>query len=211
MVIFPELSLTRYEPTLAKALATHPQDTRLDQLQRVSSSKNITICTGLPTPSEMGVHISMVIFQPEGQRQVYAKQLLHRDEAPYFSPGTQQIMLTLKNKKIAPAICYEALHPEHAASAHELGAEIYLASVAKPQRGVDKAIAHFPTIAKKYGMPVLMANSVGFCDDFESAGQSSVWDEQGKLLGQLDDTNEGMFIFDTETDALNRVATALKV
>lgn len=207
VVVFPELSLTGYEPALAKGLATDPQSARLDSLQAVSSSNAITICAGLPVPSASGVLIGMVIFQPDGQRQLYAKQMLHPDEEPYFATGEKQVILSIKNTTIAPAICYEALQPEHATSAHELGAAIYLASVAKPQRGVDKAVAHFPSIAKKYAMPVLMANSVGFCDNFESAGQSSVWDSQGNLLAQLDAMEEGMLIFDTETKAIRQVSS----
>lgn len=208
VIVFPELSLTRFEPTLAKVLATDPQDERLNSLQSVSLSKRITIGVGLPTPIASDPLISMVIFLPDGQRQLYAKQMLHPDEEPYFSPGTDQIMMNVKNTKIAPAICYEALQPEHAASVHTLGAEVYVASVAKPQRGLDKAFVHFPTIAKQYAMPVLMVNSVGYCDNFESAGQSSVWDSRGDLLGRLDAVNEGLLIFDAETKALEQTVSA---
>lgn len=208
VIVFPELSLTGYEPKLAKILATDPQSARLDSLQAVSASSHITICAGLPVPSASGVLIGMVIFQPNGQRQLYAKQMLHPDEEPYFATGEKQVILTIKNTTLAPAICYEALQPEHAANAHELGAVIYLASVAKPHRGVEKAVVHFPMIAKKYAMPVLMANSVGFCDNFESAGQSSVWDDQGDLLAQLDAVEEGMLIFDTKTKAIRPITIA---
>jgi hypothetical protein len=51
-------------------------------------------------------------------------------------------------------------------------------------------------------MPVLMSNCIGFCDNFQSAGKSSVWTRQGNLAGQLDDTQEGILIFDTETEKL---------
>ena len=49
-------------------------------------------------------------------------------------------------------------------------------------------------------MPVLMSNCVGFCDNFLSVGNSSVWTKDGKLVGQLDDKTEGILIFDTETE-----------
>lgn len=51
-------------------------------------------------------------------------------------------------------------------------------------------------------MPVLMANSVGFSDDFEGAGQSAVWCKKGNLIKQLDNKLEGLLIFDTETEAV---------
>ncbi len=91
--------------------------------------------------------------------------------------------MTVDNKKIVPAICYESLQTEHSENAKEIGAEIYVASVAKSQNGINKAMTHYPAVAKKFSMPVLMANCVGFCDNFESVGQSSVLTKQGNLAG----------------------------
>jgi hypothetical protein len=51
-------------------------------------------------------------------------------------------------------------------------------------------------------MTVLMSNCIGPSDDFESAGQTAVWNNQGLLLDQLDDKHEGFIIFDTETQEL---------
>ncbi len=51
-------------------------------------------------------------------------------------------------------------------------------------------------------MTVLMANAVGPCDNFESAGKTSIWSNKGLLLGQLNDTHEGILIIDTETQEI---------
>jgi len=48
-------------------------------------------------------------------------------------------------------------------------------------------------------MVVLMANCTGTAEDYQCGGRSSVWDKQGFLIGQLNDTDEGILIFDTET------------
>jgi len=50
---------------------------------------------------------------------------------------------------------------------------------------MEKAFTHFSKIANKYSIPVIMANCVIFCDNFESVGQTSVWGENGILIGQL--------------------------
>jgi len=201
LIVFPELSLTGYEPELAKQLASDQNDPRLNGFQRTSDRTGITIGIGLPTKSDLGILITMVLIRPNGSKELYSKQKLHADERPYFVQASGQLILTIKETKIAPAICYESLQPEHAEHANSLGADIYLASVAKSQTGIDKAFAHFPKIAKKYAMPVLMANCVGFCDNFESAGQTSIWDKNGILIGQLDKKSEGILIFDTETNS----------
>ncbi|MEO5684937.1 MAG: carbon-nitrogen hydrolase family protein [Chitinophagaceae bacterium] len=197
-VFFPELSITGYEPTLARDLATSPDDSRLESFQHMSDANNIMIGIGVPTKAENGTLISMLIFQPGRAKQVYSKQQLHADELPWFVQGNKQVVLTIGNKKIAPAICYESLQEDHANIASLIGADIYIASVAKSQKGIDKALLHYPSIAKKFSMPVLMANCIGYCDNFESVGKSSVWTSQGNMVGQLDD-EEGLLIFDTET------------
>ena len=203
-IFFPELSLTGYEPELTKELVTIYVDKEFNLFQEISDNNKITIGLGMPTKTNSGIKISMVIFQPDTPRQTYSKQQLHYDELPYFVNGVEQIMLTVDNKKIAPAICYESLQTTHSDNAVKLGAEIYIASVAKSQNGIDKAKSHFPIIAKKFSMPVLMSNCVGFCDNFESVGQSSVWTKQGNLAGQLNEKNEGILIFDTETQEITK-------
>lgn len=200
MIFFPELSLTGYEPTLAKALATTQNDERLDCFQKASDDSQATIGVGLPTEGESGILISMIIFQPHQPRQTYSKQILHADELPYFVSGQQQIALKSQDKTVAPAICYESLQPEHVAKAVEKGANVYLASVAKSASGIDKACKHYPEIARKHAMPVLMSNCTGPCDDFESVGQSAIWNQQGMQVGHLDTTAEGILLYDTETE-----------
>lgn len=166
----------------------------------MSDSYKITIGVGLPIKTKMGIHIGMVIFQPLTLRQTYAKQHLHDDEIPYFKNGTEQVILKIKNEKIAPAICYESLKSEHVEVANSLGAEIYVASVAKSQKGINQAFTYYPQIASKYAMPVLMSNCIGKCDNFESIGNSAIWSKNGILLGQLNVENEGILIFDTRTE-----------
>lgn len=199
-IFFSELSLTGYEPALAKDLAANQDDNRLDAFQQISNTNKITIGLGMPTRTKTGILISMIVFQPDKARVIYSKQQLHSDEFTYFENGVRQVILTVDNKKIAPAICYESLQPNHSDNASKLGADIYLACVAKPQNGVNKAIIHYPIVAKNHSMPVLMSNCLGYCDNFVSVGLSSVWSKKGQLLGQLDNKNEGVLIFDTETE-----------
>ncbi|MFC4870896.1 carbon-nitrogen hydrolase family protein [Negadavirga shengliensis] len=197
MVFFPELSLTGYEPKLADGLAIDPDDKILDGFQVISDRENITIGAGVPTRHGSGIRISIAIFSPNQPRQVYSKQILHEDEFPYFENGRLQVVLECQNEKVSPAICYESLQTEHADKAAEMGVKIYVACVAKSAGGVVKAYNHYREIAIKHGMVVLMANSVGTCDDFISAGRSGIWNTHGELVAQLNDRDEGILLFDT--------------
>ncbi len=206
IIIFPELSLTGYEPTLASELATDRDDGNFQELQHLSDSNDIIIGAGMPIKIDQGILIGMIIFQPHLPRQTYFKQHIHADEEAYFIKGPRQSVLG--EKKIALAICYEISIASHAEQAHKNGAEIYIASVAKTATGVERAIETLSETAKKYSMPVLMSNCVGINDGSECTGRSSVWSREGILMEQLNDRDEGLIVFDTDRHEVIKEQTA---
>ena len=209
LIVFPELSITGYEPELSKELAVSIDYELFDPFQTISDNHKITIGVGMPTPSIDGVKISLLIFQPQTDRLVYSKQILHDDELPYFVAGKNQEYIAIDQTKIAFGICYESLQRENFINAHNNGTDIYIASVAKPNHGIEKANSYFPSIAKEFNTPVLMVNSIGFCDNFMSTGQSAVWNKDGELLAQLDETNEGLILYDTILNIATKSNTSL--
>jgi len=144
----------------------------------------------------------MIYFQPHQERQTYSKQHLHSDEFPFFVGGQKQVLLNINGNNIAPAICYESSVPEHSKNAFKLGASVYLVSAADSLRGVEKYTKNLANVAQKYSMTVVMSNSFGQNDNFISAGSSSIWNSKGELVGQLGEANEGVLIFDTDTQGL---------
>jgi len=215
VVLFPELSLTGYEPKLAQLLASHEPlaDERFDVFQRLSDQRGVVIVVGMPTwrqssndekmeeEKERGdsrVLISMIVFQPRLPRSIYSKQHLHSDEFPYFVEGSRDssMVLTVLDEdrqeehrvRLVPAICYESMLPEHSEhAATKLRADVYLASVAKSRAGVEKGTKHFSETSKRLSMTILMVNCVGRCDgdQFDCVGGSAVWDTSGQLVAQL--------------------------
>lgn len=206
MVIFPELSLTGYEPALARELATHKDDSRFDAFQNISDTNQITIGVGMPLIVETGICIGLILFQPHQTRQTYSKKYLHSDENPFFVSGQNSIGLIGGKANIALAICYELSVSKHSENAHQSGAQIYIASVAKSRNGVDNANKNLSGIAQKYSMTVFMSNCTGLCDNFVGAGQSSVWNNQGSQVAQLNETGEGIIVFNTDTQEIMQEA-----
>lgn len=92
--------------------------------------------------------------------------------------------------------------PKHSENAFKSGAEFYIASVVKSVNQVEKAIERLSDIANKYSMTVLMSNCVGHSGCMKCGGRTSIWNNKGLLVGQLDDTNEGIIIIDTNTQKL---------
>ena len=216
LLVFPELSISGYEPELARELATTREDERFASLQRMSDKYGIFIGAGMPvwgdgakTAAERetrkresgdegeGPSIGMIIFQPNEPRLLYAKQYLHADEIPYFTPGAEQVFLWMDDHKIALSICYELSVPEHSVNAYSHRADIYLASVAKTAEGVDKALETLEGIASVYSMTVLMANCVGHCDNFDCGGRSAVLNNKGEKVAVMGGMEEGMLVYDT--------------
>ncbi len=197
-IIFPELSITGYEPELAKQLATNQDDSRFSQFQQISDTSQVTIGVGVPTKSDTDTCISTVLFHPHRARQTYSKKYLHADEEEFFCSGKSSINLIESKSNIALAICYELSVPAHAEDAFKNGAEIYIVSAAKSVDGVDRAIERLSQIATEYSITVLMSNCIGQSGGMECGGKTSVWNNKGILTGQLNDTNEGILIFDTD-------------
>ncbi|MFT6865780.1 MAG: putative amidohydrolase [Cyclobacteriaceae bacterium] len=194
VVIFPELSLTGYEPTLAKDLTIEIQDGRLDEFQVLADSNQIIIGVGIPLRIPRGICISMAIFKPHQNRSSYSKKHLHPDEVPYFVLGINESVMLDINLGISIAICYEISIEEHVKSAFNEGAKIYLTSVAKSIPGIDQTMIRLSDIARKYGMTVLMSNAIGEADGVVCAGNSSIWNTAGDLVAQLNGTSEGILI-----------------
>jgi predicted amidohydrolase len=197
LIVFPELSLTEYDPLIVDVVATTVDDPRFAPLQVLADGAQIAISVGVPLREAEGVVIAMLIFQPGRAVEVYSKRYLHDDELPYFAPGHGGTAMQTPAGKLAFAICYELSIPQHVEDAHADGAAVYLASVAKTPSGVIKAHARLAEIAHSYGMTVLMANCVGECEGKPAGGKSAVWDTRGAMVASLGEDEEGLLIFVT--------------
>jgi predicted amidohydrolase len=199
MIVFPELSITGYEPELAAALATDQDDPRFDEFQQISDTQHITIGIGAPTKSDDGICISMIIFQPNKKRETYSKKYLHTSEDIFFTSGENFTGLLGEKENIAPAICYELSVPQHAADASQKGASVYIACVVEDIEGVERAIKKLSAIGSTYSMTVLMANVTGPTGTYYGGGKTAAWNDKGELKGQLDTSHAGILLYDTET------------
>ncbi|MBA1202652.1 carbon-nitrogen hydrolase family protein [Pseudomonas capeferrum] len=197
LVCFPELSLTGYEPRLARQLALSPDTPLLQPLQALCDISHASICVGLPLSIAGGVRIGMMILRPHSPRLIYTKRRLHEDEVAWFTAGEQPLIFAAGSHRVAPAICYESMFLEHAEEARGLGADLYMVSVAKTAKGIQEGFKHYPEVARRLNLPVLMANCTGPADDFIGAGRSAAWDHRGRLVAELDHQQQGLLMFDS--------------
>jgi predicted amidohydrolase len=204
IVIFPELSLSGYEPKIASEVATTPDDSRVTILQQLSDRYKIVIGAGIPLKNTSGITITMFIFQPGQQLRMYSKKYLHADEEPIFLSGENFSSFVVNNTTIALAICYEISIPQHAKDAAKDKPAVYIASVAKFRRHMESTLATLSDTAKTHSMNVMMSNCLGLCDGEECIGSSFVINDQGALVDQLDDSREGVLLFDLKTSQTSK-------
>lgn len=129
LLVFPELSLTGYEPTAAAALA-QPADTPLLQpLRQLAEQARMTTVVGLPlrSPKHAKPLIAALILGADGSLGVYAKQHLHAGEERHFS-RRRRPLLEIDGLPMALAVCADFSQPSHPAHAARAGARLYIAS-----------------------------------------------------------------------------------
>lgn len=195
-IVFSELSLTGYEPALARMLAVEINDKRLLPLQKLSDKFSVVIAAGIPVKTDNGAQISLLIFQPKQEIRNYGKQFLHPDEEQRFVSGKNLEPISIKGVKVGFAICYELAVHQHFETVKSLNPNVYVASVAKFERGIEPAHIRLAAIART-GLPALMVNAIGPADDGICAGQSAVWNGAGKKLIELPADETGILMYDT--------------
>lgn len=113
LICFPELSLTGYAPSLCGNLQMDGTEEYWIRLQELADLNRCIICVGYSAKGNHMPQIALRIISPEKEPRVYAKHLLHSDEKSYFEEGNSIADIHLDGKRIALAICYEAMQESH--------------------------------------------------------------------------------------------------
>ena len=79
-IVFSELSLTGYEPELARGFAAKATDPRMKPLRRISLERGIGVVADAPMLTDIGLHIAAFVYRPPGEPLVYTKHHLHKGE-----------------------------------------------------------------------------------------------------------------------------------
>lgn len=187
VVLFPELSLTGYEPDLIDLHGTRivPEDGVLQPISWMCQQRRVHALVGAPTASGSLPQIAVLHIDPRGAvRQVYAKQHLAVGEIGIFSAGTSPGRLTVNGWKLALAACSDAAAESHSATARESGADAYLV-------GALFVIGREPQIdvqmrqAAAKGMWVVLAQYSGGTGGGPACGLSGAWRPGGREVTRL--------------------------
>ncbi len=174
-LLFPELSLTGYEPDLALELALDPRDACLEPIRELQ----LVTTLGVPLKGADGsIKIGALTFTTEGDVIAYAKQYLHPGEDSVFSAGREDGYLKLGAHRIGLCVCADFSHPEHVQRIADGDAWLYAASVLISPVGYEHDAELLAGHARRHSLPVLMANHGGPTGGWASAerrGRATVW------------------------------------
>lgn len=184
LLLFPELSLTGYEPTLAAALAQDIDSPLLAPMRDLAREASMTVVVGLPLrlPNQAKPLIASFILRHDGSVGIYTKQYLHPGEEQYFSTGNGGGLMLIGKLPVALSVCADFSRPDHASRAAEQGAQLYATSVLIGEAGYSHDSSLLQGHSERHAMAVLMANHGGSTGGWVAAGQSAFWDEQGRCV-----------------------------
>ena len=195
LLVFPELSLTGYEPGVARSNAVCPEALVLDSLRCLAQGAHMTVVVGAPMLNGRDeLYIAALAIRPDGSTLIYTKEYLHPGEEQTFVPGSGGPAFLIGDTNVALAICADTTHSQHPAAAAACGANVYAAGVLITGNGYDADTTLLKSYALEHGMAVLMANYSGFTGGWASAGRSAIWSEDGKLVAASDATDETLVI-----------------
>jgi predicted amidohydrolase len=183
VLVFPELSLTGYEPELAHDLAITIENPILKPLREAADQWKIVLIAGCPICSSSSKpYIGAVIIQPNQAIAAYRKHYLHTGEDRYFIPSEDTVVVNCMGMHIGIAICADINNPKHPEDAKKKGAGIYAAGVFMTPGGIAEAASNMSSYSFKYKMIAAMANYATDSGGYQTAGQSSIWGDSGDLL-----------------------------
>src|SRR5262249_52442053 len=183
VLVFPELSLTGYEPDLAAALAMTATDRRLALLQSLAQQHQMAVVVGAPlhqgtAPPTLGA----IVISADGTTRTYSKMHLGSGERTYFAPGNVPLTIAVSRHTVGIAICADSSQPAHPQTYAELGADIYAAGVFLNAEWYATDTPRLAGYAVRYRMLTVMANHAASVGTYTSVGKSAMWGPDGALL-----------------------------
>ncbi|GAA3182797.1 carbon-nitrogen hydrolase family protein [Nonomuraea roseoviolacea] len=189
VVVFPELSLTGYEPAAA-TLA--PGDARLEPLVAACAETGAVALAGAPVDGDgdgggdSGPSIAMLAVDGSGVTVAYRKMYLGAEEALRFAPGSRPRVLEVDGWRLGLAVCKDTGVPEHAAATAGLGIDVYVAGTVKHAHEAELQAERARGVAAGHGVWVAVASFAGPTGGgfAETAGRSGVWAPGGEPVAQ---------------------------
>jgi predicted amidohydrolase len=186
LLVFPELSLTGYEPSLVAGHLLGADDAALAPLREAARAHGMALVAGAPVAPEVAggrPAIGAWVFEADGRAALYRKRYLHPGEEQFASAGTEDAHVRpLAGERVALAVCADTTHPAHAQAACDGGAALYACGSVISEGGYAKDSGQLQGYAAGLGLAVLLANHGAPTGGYACAGRSAFWAPGGELV-----------------------------
>ncbi len=202
LVLFPELAVTGYPPEdlLLRPAFVRAAEESLRQIARACTG--IVALVGTPWSADGTLANACAVCADGEIRALYRKRLLPNygvfDEARYFEPGGDGLVLPLGGLRVGLTVCEDVWQPAPAAELAAAGAELLINLSASPFH-VGKAEdreAMLAARARDNGLPLAFCNLVGGQDELLFDGHSVVLDADGAVLARAPGFEEHLLVVD---------------
>jgi predicted amidohydrolase len=184
VVVFPELSLTGYEPATAPCVSlTSPA---LQPIIDACAEARSVALVGAPVRTDDKRFISMLVIDGTGVTLVYRKMWLGQDELKWFTSGDKPAVLDVDGWRLGLAICKDTGTPRHRADTAALGIDCYAAGLVMFSHEAEVTDERGRLIAAELNVYVAFASFAGPTGGGydHTAGCSAIWSPQGEALAR---------------------------
>ena len=183
LFILPEMFSTGFSMN-AKELADSENEIASNWLQQLAIEKKCAI-TGSVIVSEGGKYYNRLIWADPEQLLVYDKRHLfsYAKEDETFTSGTQKLLITYRNWKILPLICYDLRFPVWSRRTEECNYDLLLYVANWPEKRILAWKTLLPARAIENQSYVAGVNRIG--NDGKNiyhSGDSAVYNFRGELI-----------------------------
>ena len=193
VLVFPELSLTGYEPGLATELAMTATDSRLTPLHALARQHQIEVVVAAPLLSDKTKPgLGAIVITADGTTRTYCKMHLGGSEPNYFTPGDMPLAFAANGQTTGIAISADASQSSHPQTYADAGASIYAACVFLNDEWYIADAPRLAGYAARYRLLIVMANHAASVGTYTSVGKSAVWAPDGALLAQAEGTESSL-------------------
>ncbi|WP_329278442.1 carbon-nitrogen hydrolase family protein [Streptomyces sp. NBC_00691] len=198
VVVFAELCLSGYEPTLIRdspGLVLTEDDPRLEPVREACRAVSAAAVVNGPVRTADGrPAVTTLVVGPEGGLLArYDKQHLYGIEREVFAPGTSDGRFTLDGVRFATATCYDNRFPGLAERAAAEACAVYLASSVLSADN-DSFETVYPVRARDFGLYVVLGNVLGANEDGVGGGSAGVWGPDGGRIADAGGTEPGFVL-----------------
>ncbi|MFF2305766.1 carbon-nitrogen hydrolase family protein [Streptomyces sp. NPDC058128] len=198
VVVFAELCLSGYEPTLIRDtpdLVLTEDDARLEPVREACRAVSAAAVVNGPVRTADGrPAVTTLVVGPEGELLArYDKQHLYGIEREVFAPGTADGRFTLDGIRFATATCYDNRFPDLAERAAADTCAVYLASSVLGADN-DSFETVYPVRARDFGLYVVLGNVLGANEDGVGCGAAGAWGPDGGRIADAGPDKAGFVL-----------------